>query len=104
MGPFTDALVCVSGTLGLVSLPSGPHVRVDSWISTGTEVSAFYDSLLAKILVWGENRDQAIARMEEALKSTEVQGVPTNLEFLQEVVESSSFKCADLTIPTPLDT
>ncbi|GMH40935.1 hypothetical protein BSKO_08839 [Bryopsis sp. KO-2023] len=85
------------GTLGLVSLPSGPHTRVDSWISTGTEVSAFYDSLLAKILVWGENRDQAIHRMEEALKNTEVQGIPTNLEFLQEVVESEMFKKGNTT-------
>lgn len=61
-------------------------------MSTGTEVSAFYDSLLAKVMVWAPSRDEAISVMEKALSETSIKGIFTNLEFLQEIVKSENYK------------
>ncbi len=71
-------------------------VRVDSGFAQGDEVSPFYDSMIAKLLVWGVNRDQALARMDAALSQTHLVGLHTNVAFLRRVVRSASFAGADL--------
>ncbi len=76
-------------------LPSGPGVRVDSGIVSGTEVPHFYDPIMAKIITWGEDREQARCRMLRALQETTVVGTHTNLNFLQTVLESEEFKRGD---------
>ena len=62
------------------------HVRWDGWIEDGTEVTPFYDPLLAKILAHGKDRNEAIQKLEKALSQTEIHGIQTNLEYLSEWV------------------
>jgi urea carboxylase len=82
-----------SGPLSSVTLPA--DVRVDTWIETGTEVSAFYDPLLAKIIVHGETRDAALARMQTALSNTSVHGVETNLAYVRSVIATPVFRAGE---------
>ncbi|HEY9152045.1 MAG TPA: acetyl-CoA carboxylase biotin carboxylase subunit [Anaerolineales bacterium] len=76
--------------------PRGPSIRVDSGFITGNEITHFYDPLLAKLIVYGENRDIAIQRMNGALKDYVVHGVITNIDFLQDVLAHDDFKNGDV--------
>ena len=80
------------GTLASFHMPGGPFVRIDSGYEAGSLVSPFYDSLLAKIIVWGETRDEALSRMRRALGEIEVVGVITTVEFLRRLVELPQFR------------
>ena len=73
------------GLLTEVSFP--PEARVDGWVATGTEVSSFYDPMLAKLIVYGADRGDAIARMRTALAATRLGGIATNLDYLREVLD-----------------
>lgn len=75
-----------TGTIGVYVEPVAPNIRVDSGIAAGTEVSVHYDPMLAKLIVWGRDRQEAIARMNWALRHYVVLGVTTNIEFLRAVV------------------
>ena len=77
--------------------PRGPGIRVDSGIADGSEVSHYYDPMLAKIIVHTEDRTSAIRRMKSALRRTIVHGVTTNAEFLQSVLEHPDFADAQMT-------
>jgi acetyl-CoA carboxylase biotin carboxylase subunit len=77
--------------------PRGPGIRVDSGVADGSEVSHFYDPMLAKIIVQGEDRAAAIQRMQAALRRTVVHGVTTNLDFLQSVLAHPDFRDAKMT-------
>jgi 3-methylcrotonyl-CoA carboxylase alpha subunit len=70
--------------------------RVDSGFVEGDEVSPHYDSMIAKLIVWGTDRAQALARLAAALRDTHLVGVQTNVAFLRRVVASASFAGADL--------
>jgi len=72
--------------------PSGPGVRFDTGYSKGSEVTRFYDSLIAKLIVHGETRDQAIRRLRHALLDTHILGVKTNVAFLLDVADSEDFE------------
>jgi acetyl-CoA carboxylase, biotin carboxylase subunit len=69
----------------------GPGVRLDTWLEDGTVVPPFYDSLLAKLVVWDRDRDAAIARMDRALEETSIEGVPTTRELALAVLRSDEF-------------
>lgn len=71
--------------------PRGPGIRVDSGFTTGSEVTHFYDPLLAKLIVHAENREAAIQRMRNALKEFIVHGVITNIDFMQAVLAHDDF-------------
>ena len=71
--------------------PAGPGVRVDSWITPGTSVSQYYDNLLAKLVVWGATRDQAINRGKRALREFHVVGVATTIPAHLKVLEHEDF-------------
>jgi 3-methylcrotonyl-CoA carboxylase alpha subunit len=71
-------------------------VRIDSGVREGDTISPFYDPMLAKLIVWGEDRAQALANMSRALASWEVIGPATNIAFLKRLVESVPFSQADL--------
>ncbi len=73
-----------SGLISHVKLPE--QIRWDGWIEGGTEITPFYDPLLAKILVHGKDRKEAIQKLQEALSQTEIHGIQTNLEYLSEWV------------------
>jgi acetyl/propionyl-CoA carboxylase alpha subunit len=69
------------GTIVALRAPSGPGVRDDGWVESGSEVPIFYDSLLSKVVVWGRDRTQATARMRRALAEYEIRGVRSTLSF-----------------------
>ncbi|MDE2081339.1 MAG: ATP-grasp domain-containing protein [Burkholderiales bacterium] len=70
--------------------------RVDSGIREGDAITPFYDSMIAKLIVWGETRVQALARLDAALRDTHLMGPATNVAFLRRVVRSHAFASADL--------
>jgi acetyl-CoA carboxylase biotin carboxylase subunit len=69
----------------------GPGVRVDTYVEDGTEVPPFYDSLLAKLVVWDETREAALARAERALEETVIEGVTSTRELALRVLRSEEF-------------
>ena len=77
--------------------PLGPGVRVDTHVEEGYTIPPFYDSLIAKVIVWGENREVAIARGRRALSELELDGVPTTRELALEIVSSEEFGSGDYT-------
>jgi acetyl-CoA carboxylase biotin carboxylase subunit len=89
--PFNSFLPA-SGRVIRLFQPSGPGVRVDGSIEEGLEVSTFYDSLLAKLVVWAENRETAIQRMAGALDEYRVIGLPTSLPFHQWLMGHEAFR------------
>lgn len=80
-----------TGTVAQFSEPTGPGIRVDSGIAAGDEISQFYDPMIAKLVVFGENRAAAIARLVSALARTVVFGVTTNLSLLQAIAEHPAY-------------
>ncbi len=71
--------------------PSGPYIRVDSGVAASSEVTVHYDPMLAKLIVWGRSRGEALQRMNWALRRFVVLGVTTNIEFLQAVMAHPEF-------------
>jgi 3-methylcrotonyl-CoA carboxylase alpha subunit len=84
------------GRILLVSPPEGPGIRFDSGVATGSEVTVHYDPMLAKVITWGRDRDESIARMAEALRRTAVLGVVTNIGRLQAIVDHPAFRAGDI--------
>jgi len=83
---------------GLLTHVSHDHDhRVDGWVASGTSVSPFYDPLLAKTIVHGTTREEAIANLEDALACTTLAGIETNLEYLQQVISSPQFREGTMT-------
>ncbi len=70
--------------------------RVDSGVREGDAITPYYDSMIAKLIVWGEDRAQALARLDAALRDTHIVGLHTNVAFLRRVVASHAFSTADL--------
>lgn len=83
-----------AGLLTEVVFPEG--VRVDGWVETGTEVTPFYDPMLAKVIVSGADRDTAIAALSSALEKTSLAGIETNLEYLKAIAASDLFRSGDV--------
>ena len=90
-----DAVSFERGMDSGVGAPSAP-VRVDAGVREGDAVLPFYDSMIAKLIVWGTDRAQALARLDAALAATHIVGLHTNVAFLRRVVASDSFAHADL--------
>ncbi len=88
--PATGRLV------SLVPPKESVHVRVDTGVEEGDEITPFYDPMVAKLIVWDENRDAALARMRQALADYRVAGVTTNIDFLARLVACPAFAGADL--------
>ncbi|MBY4595631.1 acetyl-CoA carboxylase biotin carboxylase subunit [Ottowia caeni] len=90
-----------TGTLHVYRKP--PHssftfdaVRVDDGVREGDTISPFYDSMIAKLIVWGETRQQALAKLDAALAATHIAGLQTNVQFLRHVLATESFSKARL--------
>jgi acetyl-CoA carboxylase biotin carboxylase subunit len=79
------------GTVERFRPPLGPGVRVDTAVGDGTVVPPYYDSLVAKLIVWADDRGAAIARGRRALSELEVTGLPTTREFVLDVLDSDAF-------------
>ena len=82
------------GVLTGVTFPQ--DVRVDSWIDTGTEVSAFYDPMIAKLIVHAETREAALVKMQQALDATQLHGIATNLDYLRQIVATEAFRSGNI--------
>ena len=90
-----------TGTLHVYRKP--PHsafevdeVRVDDGVREGDAISPFYDSMIAKLIVWGETREEALAKLDAALAATHIAGLQTNVQFLRHVLATPSFAQARL--------
>ena len=84
------------GTVTDYREPAGPGVRMDSWIEPGAAVSQYYDNLLAKLVVWGRTRPQAIARARRALDEYRVAGVATTIPAHRAVLSHPAFESGDI--------
>jgi acetyl-CoA carboxylase biotin carboxylase subunit len=80
-----------TGILTMISPPTGPGVRVDTGVYPGFEISPYYDSLISKLICWGETRGEAILRMRRALEEYRILGVKTNIPFHQSIMASTRF-------------
>jgi len=79
------------GTIKHLQEPAGPGVRIDSGVTRFSEVSIYYDPMIAKLAVWGRTRNEAIERLKRALDEYEVAGITTTLPFFREVVTDEEF-------------
>jgi acetyl/propionyl-CoA carboxylase alpha subunit len=88
--PFNEFLPSV-GRVSFVSEPGGPGVRVDSALYNGTDISHYYDPLIAKLSTWGRDRAEAIQRMRRALQEFKIVGISTNIPFHLQVMDNVHF-------------
>ena len=93
--PFAG-FIPAPGRIASLRVPGGPWVRDDSGVYAGYTVPRFYDTLLAKLIVWGRDRDAAIARMDRALGEYHVAGVRTTIPLLQQVIRDPEFQAGRL--------
>ena len=87
----------VTGTLEFLQPPEeSTHVRVDTGVCQGDEVSVYYDPMIAKLIVWDESRERALQRLASALKEYRIGGTVTNLDFLYNLATSAPFVAAEV--------
>ena len=79
------------GTIETYNPPTGEYVRLDDFVYPGYTIPIYYDNMFAKLIVWGENRAQAIQRMIEAINQFEIKGIPTTLDFGRFVMQHPKF-------------
>ncbi|MFL6671843.1 MAG: acetyl/propionyl/methylcrotonyl-CoA carboxylase subunit alpha [Massilia sp.] len=91
-----DTPAAVAFELGGVAGAEPAAVRIDSGVREGDAISPFYDPMIAKLIVWGADRAQALARMAQALSEFQIVGLATNIAFLKRLVEGAAFSTADL--------
>jgi len=91
-----DGFLPSMGRVDRVFEPSGPGVRVDSGIYEGFEVSPYYDSLISKLITWGETRPEAVVRMQRALQEYRIVGIKTTIPFHQRLLNSIRFMAGHL--------
>jgi acetyl-CoA carboxylase biotin carboxylase subunit len=72
-------------------LPDGPGVRVDSHIYNNYEISPFYDSLIGKLIVWGNDRNMAVKRMRRALSEFQINGIKVTIPFYVKIFQNQDF-------------
>jgi len=85
-----------TGMITRYAEPRGEHVRVDTGINAGSVISIYYDSLLAKVTAWGEDREAARQRLIRALNGYHVEGLTTNVDFVNSTLDQASFARGDL--------
>jgi 3-methylcrotonyl-CoA carboxylase alpha subunit len=86
-----------TGRLNYLRTPAeSPHVRVDTGVIEGDEVSVYYDPMIAKLIVWDDNRERALARLAQALGEYRIGGLKTNVRFLRNLALAAPFRAADL--------
>jgi acetyl-CoA carboxylase biotin carboxylase subunit len=85
------------GIVKSIRFPSGPFVRVDTHLYPGYEIPPFYDSMVAKLIVWGENREEALVRLRRALNDFEISGVPTTIKFHEALLSHPKYQASDVT-------
>jgi acetyl/propionyl-CoA carboxylase alpha subunit len=89
--PFANFMPS-TGLIKRISFPTGPGVRVESGVYEGYEITPYYDSMIAKLICWGDTRAEAIVRMKRALNEFRIMGVKTNVPFHQQLFRSARFQ------------
>ena len=84
------------GTISSMATPSGPGVRIDTGISAGSEITPYYDSLIAKLIVWDETRAEAIIRTHRALGEFQIAGIHTTIPFFVQMLNTDEFKSGNI--------
>lgn len=79
------------GNITKFDMPGGPGVRIESYIHEGSRISPYYDSMVAKLIVWGSDREEAIARGKRALQEFKIEGIKTTIPFHLQVLENQAF-------------
>jgi propionyl-CoA carboxylase alpha chain len=79
------------GTIETYNPPQAEYIRLDDFVYPGYKIPIYYDNMFAKLIVWGENRSQAIQRMIEAINQFEIKGIPTTLDFGRFVMQHPKF-------------
>jgi acetyl-CoA carboxylase biotin carboxylase subunit len=86
------------GTITDMYLPGGKGIRIDSAIYSGYTISPYYDSMMAKLIVFAKNRDEAIKKMHSALGEVIIEGITTNIDFLYGIMEREDYQKGNITI------
>jgi acetyl-CoA carboxylase biotin carboxylase subunit len=94
--PERNMMAC-AGMVKRYLPPGGPGVRIDSHLYSGYDVPPYYDSLLAKVICWGRDRDEAIARMKRALREMVVEGLPTTIPLFLKILDDEEFRAGKIT-------
>lgn len=84
------------GKLEFLHLPGGPGVRVDTHVFAGYKIPPYYDSLIAKVIAWGQDRTEAIVRMKRALEEFYTEGIKTTVPFHLKVLDDPEFRAGNL--------
>jgi propionyl-CoA carboxylase alpha chain len=90
--PFRDFMPSIGRLIRYQQPPESPHVRVDTGVNEGGEVSMYYDPMIAKLVTWGEDRNEAIIQMQEALDRYHIRGVLHNISFLNALMAHPRFQ------------
>mgnify|MGYP001407126729 CR=1 FL=1 len=88
--PYNNFIPSV-GTVSTLIVPTGPGVRVDSGVYSGYEITPYYDSMIAKLICWGDDRPEAMLRMRRALEEFKIMGLNHNIPFHQNLLNSFNF-------------
>ena len=86
------------GMIENIHLPGGPGIRIDTHVFAGYEVPRYYDSLLAKVIAWGSDRNQAIERLAGALDEFKIQGITTTAGLCAKIIRSGRFRRGDISM------
>lgn len=84
------------GAISRYVAPGGYGVRLDTHVYSGYDIPPYYDAMLAKLIVWGKDRNEAIARMSRCLSEYEIEGVKTNIEYQKKILANSYFRSGEL--------
>ncbi len=96
----TRAFAPAPGTVTRFTPPLGAGIRVDTAVRSGSEIPPYYDSMIAKVIVWDTTRPAALARARRALSELEVEGIPTTRELALDVLASEQFRSGDYSTST----
>jgi acetyl-CoA carboxylase biotin carboxylase subunit len=94
------AFLPAPGTITRFDVPLGPGVRIDTAVRAGSEIAPYYDSMIAKLIVWDDTRDTAIVRAERALRELVIEGIPTTRDLALDVLRSPEFRSGDYSTST----
>lgn len=89
--PHQDFIPSI-GQINFLQEPSGDGIRIDTGIQCSSQITMYYDPMIAKLIAWGTNRDEALSRIEQALSHYFIGGVKTNIPFLQAICHHANFK------------
>lgn len=85
-----------TGTITRLKIPQGDMIRVDNGVLAGSVISPYYDSMIGKLIAWGNHREEALERLKKAIESYEIEGLHTNLSFLAAILTNSRFEKGDV--------